>query len=80
MNVKRAALLRTHRMNIERYQNLLKTKLSEAEVNFLERRLAVVFHFVQPVRGIGDSASLGGDTEFESAGHGGEKSLELLAK
>ena len=39
MNEKRAALLRTHQMNIERYQNLLKTKLSEAEVNFLERRL-----------------------------------------
>ena len=40
MNEKRAAFLRTHQMNIERYQNLLKTKLSEAEVNFLERRLA----------------------------------------
>ena len=37
---KRSALLRTHQMNIERYQGLLKTKLSEAEVNFLERRLA----------------------------------------
>jgi hypothetical protein len=40
MNEKRAAFLRTHQMNIERYQSLLKTKLSEAEVNFLERRLA----------------------------------------
>jgi hypothetical protein len=40
MNEKRAAFLRTHQMNIDRYQNLLKTKLSEAEVNFLERRLA----------------------------------------
>jgi hypothetical protein len=40
MNEKRAAFLRTHQMNIERYQNLLKTELSEAEVNFLERRLA----------------------------------------
>jgi hypothetical protein len=40
MDEKRAALLRSHQMNIERYQNLLKTKLSEAEVNFLERRLA----------------------------------------
>jgi hypothetical protein len=40
MDEKRAALLRTHEMNIERYQSLLKTKLSEAEVNFLERRLA----------------------------------------
>ena len=40
MNEKRAAFLRTHQMNIERYQNLLKTKLSEAEVNLLERRLA----------------------------------------
>jgi hypothetical protein len=40
MDEKRAALLRTHHMNIDRYQNLLKTKLSEVEVNFLERRLA----------------------------------------
>jgi hypothetical protein len=40
MNEKRAAFLRTHQMNIERYQSLLKTKLSEAEVNFLERRVA----------------------------------------
>jgi hypothetical protein len=40
MNEKRSALLRSHQMNIERYQNLLKTKLSEAEINFLERRLA----------------------------------------
>jgi hypothetical protein len=40
MNEKSAAFLRTHQMNIERYQNLLKTKLSEAEVSFLERRLA----------------------------------------
>jgi hypothetical protein len=36
----RSALLRSHQMNIERYKGLLRTKLSEAEVNFLERRLA----------------------------------------
>jgi hypothetical protein len=40
MDEKRAAFLRTHQMNIERYQSLLKTKLTEAEVNFPERRLA----------------------------------------
>ena len=40
MNEKRAAFLRTHQMNIERYQNLLKTKLSEAEVHYLQKRLS----------------------------------------
>ena len=40
MDEKRAALLRTHQMNIDRYQGLLKTKLSEPEVSFLERRLS----------------------------------------
>jgi hypothetical protein len=37
---KRAALLRAHQMNIHRYQSLLKTKLSEAEANFVERRVS----------------------------------------
>jgi hypothetical protein len=40
MNEKRAALLRAHQTNIDRYQKLLKTSLNEAEANFLERRLA----------------------------------------
>jgi hypothetical protein len=40
MDEKRTALLRTHQMNIARYQKLLKFNLNEAEVNFLERLLA----------------------------------------
>jgi hypothetical protein len=40
MDEKRTALLRTHQMNIARYQKQLKFNLNEAEVNFLERRLA----------------------------------------
>jgi hypothetical protein len=34
------ALLRTHRNNIHRYRGLLKTKLTELERQFIERRLA----------------------------------------
>lgn len=36
----RTARLRTHRQNIERYQSLLKTKLAEVELQYLEKRLA----------------------------------------
>jgi len=32
--------VRAHLQNIEHYQNLLKTKLSEIEQQFLERRLS----------------------------------------
>jgi hypothetical protein len=34
------ARLRTHRNNIHRYRRLLKTKLSDIERQFIERRLA----------------------------------------
>ncbi|MCS3726881.1 hypothetical protein [Bradyrhizobium betae] len=34
------ALLRAHRNNIGRYQRLLKTKLTEFERRFIERRLS----------------------------------------
>jgi hypothetical protein len=40
MDEKRAALLRTHQMNVDRFQKLLKTNVNKAEANFLERRLA----------------------------------------
>jgi hypothetical protein len=36
----RIARLRTHHKNIERYQGLLKTKLNEVELQYLERRLS----------------------------------------
>ena len=37
---RRAALLRVHERNIDKYQRLLKTKLSEAEVHYLQKRLS----------------------------------------
>jgi hypothetical protein len=40
MDERRAALLRAHEQNIDRYQRLLKTKLSEAEVHYIEKRLS----------------------------------------
>jgi hypothetical protein len=36
----RIARLRAHQRNIERYQSLLKTKLNEAELQFLEKRMS----------------------------------------
>ena len=35
----RIVRLRTHQKNIDRYQSLLQTKLSDVEQQFLERRL-----------------------------------------
>ena len=34
------ALLRTHRNNIDRYRRLLKTRLTDLERRFIERRLS----------------------------------------
>jgi hypothetical protein len=36
----RDARLRSHEQNISRYQNILKTRLSEVERHFVEKRLA----------------------------------------
>jgi len=36
----RIARLRTHQRNISRYQNMLKTRLSEVELHFVEKRLS----------------------------------------
>ena len=36
----RIARLRAHQRNIDRYENLLKTRLTELEVQFLEKRLS----------------------------------------
>ena len=36
----RTARLQTHQKNIERYQEMLKTRLSELELQYLERRLS----------------------------------------
>ena len=40
MTDEKFALLRTHRNNISRYHRLLKTKLTEYERQFIERRLS----------------------------------------
>jgi hypothetical protein len=40
MIAEKFALLRTHRNNISRYRRLLKTKLTECERQFIERRLS----------------------------------------
>jgi hypothetical protein len=37
---RRVARLRAHQKNIERYESLLKTKLSEVEMHYLEKRLS----------------------------------------
>ena len=50
----RIARLRTLQKNIERYQSLLKTKLTDVEVQFLEKRLSkerlaiAMLQFVDP--------------------------------
>jgi hypothetical protein len=36
----RAARLRAHHQNIERYQRLLETKVGEVELQYLQKRLA----------------------------------------
>jgi len=36
----RIARLRIHQKNIERYQSLLKTKLSDVEQQYLEKRIS----------------------------------------
>ena len=40
MDERRAFLLRVHERNIDRFHRLLKTKLSEAEVRCLKKRLS----------------------------------------
>jgi hypothetical protein len=40
MDERKAAFLRVHERNIDKYQRLLKTKLSESEVDYLQKRLS----------------------------------------
>jgi len=52
----RIARLRTHQNNIDRYQRLLKTELTELEMHYLEKRLSeerfamAMLHFMSPQR------------------------------
>jgi hypothetical protein len=43
------ARIRAHRNNIQRYRRLLRTKLSELERKFIERRLAEEQTALQPL-------------------------------
>jgi hypothetical protein len=53
--------LRTHLRNIDRYQNLLKTELTEIELQYLERRLleersaVAMLYFMSPPEGVSGS-------------------------
>jgi hypothetical protein len=57
MDEKRAALLTAHQQNIDKYQKILKTKLSEAETRYLEKRLSeerfamAMLRFISPSDG-----------------------------
>ncbi|MGA8902813.1 hypothetical protein [Bradyrhizobium sp.] len=58
----KVARLRTHERNIERYETLLKSKLSEVELRFLEQRLSeerlaiAVLQFMSPGNSSKESA------------------------
>jgi hypothetical protein len=53
----RITRIRAHQNNIDRYQGLLKTKLSEVELQYLEKRLSeerfaiAMLHFMSPPKG-----------------------------
>jgi hypothetical protein len=53
----RITRIRVHQNNIDRYQGLLKTNLSEVELQDLERRLSeerfaiAMLHFMSPPKG-----------------------------
>ena len=54
--VDRTARLRTYERNISRYQNMLKTRLSEVELHFVEKRLSeerfkiAMLEFISPAQ------------------------------
>lgn len=51
------ARLRAHQRNIDRYQRLLETKLSELESKYLERRLSEERFWVAMLGGPSDASS-----------------------
>ena len=57
----RISRLRTHQKNIERYQTLLKTKLNDVEVQFLEKRLSEERLAVVTLQLMGSSGDAKGD-------------------
>ena len=57
----RTARLRAHHQNIERYESLLKTKLGEVELQYLEKRLAEERFAIAMLQFMDPSTSLKGD-------------------
>jgi hypothetical protein len=61
----RIARLRTHHQNIGRYQNMLKTRLSELEMHFVEKRLSeerfkiAILEFMSPSHALERTIDLG---------------------
>jgi len=53
----RIARLRAHQKNIERYQSLLKTELTEVEMHYLEKRLSEE-RFVMAILSAGHQGSI----------------------
>jgi hypothetical protein len=53
----RTARFSAHERNISRYQNMLKTRLSEVELRFVERRLAEERFAMRILDYMGPSAS-----------------------
>jgi len=53
--------LRAHQRNIDRYQRLLKTKLSELESEYLERRLSEERFWIAMLGGSSSAPSNGQD-------------------
>jgi len=57
----RSTRLRNHRQNISRYENMLKTRLSEVELHFVEKRLSeerfkmAMLEFMSPPRAYQES-------------------------
>jgi hypothetical protein len=53
----RITRIRAHQNNIDRYQGLLKTELTEVELQYLEKRLSeerfaiAMLHFMSPPKG-----------------------------
>jgi hypothetical protein len=65
----RAARLRAHRQNIQRYQSLLTTKLSEHELQFLQRRLAEEQMALTMLEFMSTSGGSSKRTDFSDAPH-----------
>ena len=53
----RIARLHAHQQNIDRYENLLKTNLTELELKFLEKRLSEERFAVAMLQFIGPSSA-----------------------